>query len=172
MRKVVVVASASGSGKTTLARSLAARLGVPFVELDALAHGPGWAERSAEELRALVSPLLELDGWVVDNAYRGKLGDLLLREADAVVWVDLPVHVWLPRLLRRTWRRLRTREELWNGNRETVRGVLLGRDALVWWALRNAPRRRRAYPVELAPYGLVRLRTRRAVERFLEESRP
>ena len=36
MRKVAVIASASGCGKTTVGRALAARLGVPFVELDAL----------------------------------------------------------------------------------------------------------------------------------------
>jgi adenylate kinase family enzyme len=51
MRKVVVIASASGNGKTTLGRQLAERLRVPFVELDALVHGPGWVETPDEELR-------------------------------------------------------------------------------------------------------------------------
>ena len=44
VRRVAIIASASGNGKTTLGRALAARLGVRFVELDALVHGPGWAE--------------------------------------------------------------------------------------------------------------------------------
>jgi len=51
MRKVAVTASASGNGKTTLGRELARRLGVPFVELDALVHGPGWQETPDDELR-------------------------------------------------------------------------------------------------------------------------
>jgi shikimate kinase len=38
--RVVVISSASGNGKTTVGRALAERLGVPFVELDALHHGP------------------------------------------------------------------------------------------------------------------------------------
>jgi shikimate kinase len=36
VRKVALVTSASGSGATTVGRHLAARLGVPFHELDAL----------------------------------------------------------------------------------------------------------------------------------------
>jgi shikimate kinase len=42
MRKIAVIASASGNGKTTVGRALAHQLDVPFVELDALVHGPGW----------------------------------------------------------------------------------------------------------------------------------
>jgi adenylate kinase family enzyme len=163
-----VLASASGCGKTTTGRELAARLGVPFVELDALVHGPGWAETPDDELRARLEPLLARDAWVVDGSYGRKLGTLVLDAADTVVWLDLPVRVWLPRLLRRTLRRLATREELWNGNRETVRGAFLGRESLLVWALRSHLRRRRTYPLELAPYRVVRLRTPAEVRRWLE----
>jgi shikimate kinase len=50
--KVAVIASASGNGKTTLGREIAQRLRVPFIEMDALVHGPGWVEISNDELRA------------------------------------------------------------------------------------------------------------------------
>ena len=80
---------------------------MPFVELDALHHGPNWTEATAEELRARVEPLVADDGWVIDGGYWGKIGDLVLRHADLVVWLDLPVRVWLPRLIRRTVRRVR-----------------------------------------------------------------
>jgi len=162
-----VISSASGNGKTTLGRELARRLGVRFVELDALVHGPGWTETPDEELRAQVEPIVESDGWVIDGVYRGKLGDLVPRSADVVVWLDLPMRVWLPRLVRRTFRRIRRREELWNGNRETVANVLWGRDSLLVFAIRSHFRRRRDYPRELARYPLVRLRTTADVERFL-----
>jgi hypothetical protein len=94
----------------------------------------------------------------------------VLRNADTVVWLDLPVRVWLPRLLRRTVRRLLGREPLWNENRETLRGAFLGRDALIPWSLRAHFTRRRRYPVELASYPVVRLRTPEEVERWLETS--
>ena len=95
------------------------------------------------------------EAWVVDGSYRGKLGDLVLEAADTVVWLDLPRRVWLPRLLRRTVRRIVLREELWNGNRESLRGVLLGPGSLLGYALRTAPRRRQRYPRELARFRVA-----------------
>jgi adenylate kinase family enzyme len=167
VRRVVVIASASASGKTTLAKELARRLDVPFHELDELNHGAGWIEATPEELRDAVEPRVAGERWVIDGAYRGKIGDLVLAAADTVVWLDLPLRKWLPRLLRRTTRRIVLRETLWNGNRETLRGALWGRDALIPFALRNYPRRRRLYPVALAPYRVVRLRSTSELERWL-----
>ncbi len=163
-----MIASASGNGKTTLGRELARRLDVPFVELDALVHGPNWVETPDDELRRIVEPVLAGEGWVVDGTYRGKLGDLVLRSADVVVWLDQPIRVWFPRLARRTWRRLRGSESLWNDNRETLRTAVFGRESLFVWAFRMHFARRRRYPVELAPYPVVRLRTPREVAAWLD----
>ncbi len=167
MRRVAVIASASGNGKTTVGRALAQRLGVPFVELDALHHGPNWTEATPEELRSKVEPIVLSDAWVIDGAYRGKLGDLVLERAELVVWLDLPMRVWLPRLLRRTTGRIVRREELWNGNREKLRAALFDRDSVIYYAIRMHGRRRRTYPSALAPYNVVRLRTPAEVDRFL-----
>jgi hypothetical protein len=73
------------------------------------------------------------DGW---RLYP-KLGDLVVRAADQIVWLDLPIRIWLPRLIRGTARRLLTCEELWNGNRESLRSVIEGRDSLFVYALRS-----------------------------------
>jgi hypothetical protein len=175
VRRVAITASASGNGKTTVGREVARRLDAPFVELDAIHHGPGWTELSAEELRAQVVPILARNAWVIDGGYRAKLGDLVLERADLVVWLDLPLRVWLPRLIRRTIRRIVRHEELWNGNQETWRGAFGGPESLVWWAVRAHFSRRRRYPTVLAPYPVVRLRSQRAVEDWLasiDEFRP
>jgi len=172
VRKVAVVASASGNGKTTFGRELARRLGVPFVEVDALVHGPNWVETPDDELRTLLEPILAADRWVIDGAYQRKVGDLILDSADVIVWLDLPIRVWLPRLLRRTWRRIRGREHLWNDNRESLRTALWGRKSLVVWALRTHFGRRRRWPHQLAHHDVVRLRTPAAVERFLADVQP
>lgn len=170
MRRVAILSTASGNGKTTVGRALAAKLGVPFHELDALHHGPDWTEATPEELRAKVEPIVESEAWVIDGAYRGKLGDLVLEGADLVVWLDLPVRVWLPRLLRRTVRRIITREELWNGNREELRYALDPRYSVVVYAVRGYRKRRRSYASELARFPLLRLRTTGEVERFLRSA--
>ncbi len=167
MRRVAVTASASGNGKTTVGRALAERLGVPFVELDALVHGPGWAEIADEELRQLLEPIVAGDRWVIDGGYRNKIGDLVLARADTVVWLDLPVHIWLPRLVRRTVGRIRRDEPLWNDNRESWRSGFWGRDSLLGYALRMHFDRRRRYPRELAAYPVVRLRSQAEVDRFV-----
>ena len=53
MRRVAVIGG-SCTGKTTTSRALAARLGVPHIELDALHHDPGWQEAPAEVLQTRV----------------------------------------------------------------------------------------------------------------------
>jgi len=167
VKRVAVITSASGNGGTTFARALAGRLGVPFVELDALNHGPDWSEATADELRARVQPIVSSDAWVIDGSYWGKLGDLVYDRTEIIVWLDLPVRVWLPRLLRRTFGRIVRKEELWHGNRETLRGAFVGRNALIPWTLRHYRIRRRTYPARLARFKVIRLHSNDEVDRFL-----
>jgi hypothetical protein len=170
MRKIAVTASASGSGKSTVGRALAKQLGVPYVELDALVHGPNWTETPDDELRRILEPVLASEGWVIDGGYRRKIGDLVFEQADVVVWIDLPIHVWLPRLIRRTVRRWRHQEELWNGNRESLRDAIGGRDALIPYAVRSHFSRPRRYPAELERFNVVRLRTQPDVDAFVRDA--
>jgi adenylate kinase family enzyme len=171
VRRVAIIASASGNGKTTLGRELAECLEVPFVELDALVHGPGWTETPDDELRARVEPIVGSDGWVIDGTYLRKLGPLVLDGADTVVWLDLPTRVWFPRLLRRTARRVTGRERMWNDNRETLRSAFWGRESLFGYALIQQRKRRREWPALLSRYEVVRLETPAAVERWLADLR-
>jgi adenylate kinase family enzyme len=172
VKRVAVITTASGCGGTTFGKALAERLGVPYVELDALFWRPGWVESTSEELRAAVEPIVATDAWVIDGGYWGRLGDVVVERSELVVWLDLRIATWLPRLLRRTMRRIVRREVLWNGNRETFRGAFLGRDALIPYMLRNYRRRRRVYPDRLSSYDHVRLRSQREVEDFLRSVEP
>jgi hypothetical protein len=83
----VNVKGTSGSGKTTFLQGVARRLDLPHVELDALHHGPNWSEPTDEIFRARVRGAMDAapDGWVIDGNYEGKLGDLVIGEADTIV---------------------------------------------------------------------------------------
>jgi adenylate kinase family enzyme len=170
----VSVAGTSGAGKTTVGRALAAQLRLPFVELDSLCHGPNWEEVPDDVFLARVEEAIAKapDGWVIDGNYGRKLSDLVLERADTLVWLDLPLHICLRRLWRRTWGRILRREELWNGNRESVRTAFFARDSLFVWTITSHRRRRRTLPERLTRHGqleVVRLRSPGEVERWLAE---
>jgi adenylate kinase family enzyme len=171
VRRVSVVGG-SCTGKTTVSRELARRLGVPHIELDALHHEPGWQEAPADVLQARVAAALAAapDGWVADGNYAGKLGTAVLEQADTVVFLDLPQRVALRRVLWRTARRIVSREELWNGNRETLRNAL-SRNSIVLWVITHHRTYRKKWPVRLASLEhveVVRLRSPREVRAWLQ----
>jgi hypothetical protein len=176
MRRVSVVGP-TGSGKTTFAKSLAASLGVPHVELDALFWQPGWRESSVEDFRARVASAIAEDAWVIDGNYRSRLGGLVWTRADTVVWLDPPIALRFARLLWRTIHRARSGVELWNGNRESFREAFLSSDSLLLFALRSAPGSRRALEARLAQPEHAHLRVHRLqsyadAQRWLATERP
>src|ERR1700682_1578497 len=161
MRRINVRGT-SGSGKTTFAVELARRLELPHIELDALHHGPNWAQPTAAEFAARVQAALDAapDGWVIDGNYDGKLGGVGTDAADTIVWVDPALPTILIQLWRRTSHRIQHNIELWNGNRESWRSAFLDNDALFRWALRSFFRHRREWPRRFADRpGFVRLRS-------------
>jgi adenylate kinase family enzyme len=171
MNRVIVIGT-TGSGKTTVARTIAQRLDLPHIELDALNWGPDWAEVPPEVFRARVAEAVAAARWVVDGNY-SKARDLVWPRADTVVWLDFALPVILWRLLRRTVTRVASHEELWSGNRERLRTAFLSRDSLFVWALQTYRRRRRQYPEllrrpEHAHLTLIRLRTPREADTWLD----
>jgi adenylate kinase family enzyme len=167
----IVVAGISGNGKTTLGRRLSAQLGVPFTELDSLMHMPGWTEAEPDDFRRNVQAVMDAsEGWVLDGMYQGLLGDLVLRRADTLVWLDQPLPLVLYRLIRRALRDVVTQRDLFNGNRQTLKMAFWGRDSLVGFAVRSHFKRRREWPEGIgAPRTLevVRLRSPAEVERWV-----
>ena len=130
VRRVAIVATASGCGKTTLGpRARAAARRAVRRARRARTTGPDWIESDGRgAARARSSRSSHGDGWVIDGGYRSKLGDLVLGNADVVVWLDLPIGSGCRACVRRTRQRILRREELWNGNRETSRNVFFSRD--------------------------------------------
>jgi adenylate kinase family enzyme len=171
VRRIWVI-GVSGAGKTTVAAQLSARLGIPHTELDGMYHGPGWAEPDPAEFRAAVAEVLAGESWIVDGGYQRVLGDMVPEAADTVVWLDLPLRVTIARVSRRSLSRLVRRTELWNGNRESLRGLAWGRDSLIGWSVQQSRTYRRELPKlfgspRMTGTRIVRLRSAGDVRRWL-----
>ena len=143
MQRISVVGN-TGSGKTTLAEAVAARLGLPRLELDGVFHQPDWQPLETEEFRRIVSDFTAAEGWVVDGNYSA-VRDIVWDRADTVIWVDPPRHRLMRRLARRTLRRMATGAELWNGNRERWRYLFRREESILLYAWTNHRRVRARY---------------------------
>ena len=144
----VSVVGSTGTGKTTFGREIAAVLGVPFIELDALAWGRNWTLADAETLQARVRKAITSDAWVVDGNYGGRgVRELVWARADTIIWLDYGLPVIFVRLWRRTIERIRSGTELWpgTGNRESLRNTFFSRESLFVWALKTYGSRKRTY---------------------------
>lgn len=144
--KNIFVVGTSGSGKSTLGEYLANNLGFRYLELDAIYWLPNWTAREAIELAQLIQAEqgkpggLVLDGNVLSKGASIKTGDVL-------VFLDFSRALVVSRVLRRTLRRVLTRQVLWSGNREEAK-FLFSLDPQVnpvMWAYTTHYRRRQEY---------------------------
>ena len=149
----VAVMGSSGSGKSTFARRLAAALGAPHLELDAINWRPGWVDLSKTDPAQFVR---EVEGvvvgetWVTDGNYSA-VRATILRRATHLVWLDYERSVNMPRVIRRSLKRAIDRRELWPGteNREDFRRWL-SKDHPIRWAWDTFDRRRASYTAMFA----------------------
>jgi hypothetical protein len=109
----------------------------------------------------------------VDGNY-SVVRDLVWERADTVVWFDLPYALVMARTIRRTVWRAVTRQELWNGNRESWPDLFSWKpekSMIAWSATRHKVYRRRYGDAEQDPrwagVDFVRLRSQRAADAFL-----
>ena len=116
-----------------------------------------------------------VDGWVLDGLYQRKLGELVLRRADTLVWLDQPLPLVLRRLIGRAVKDIVTKHDLFKGNRQTWRLAFFTRDSLVSFAVKQHFKHRRVWPGAFDGHPnleVVRLRSPREVEAWLETQVP
>jgi adenylate kinase family enzyme len=169
----ILVLGRTGSGKTTLARELAAAIGVPHVELDALYFGPDFSTVPLSVLRERTSAAIAGDRWVTDGN-KSAVRDLVWPRADTVIWLDYPFVVCLWRLGKRAlWRTsvLKAQAAETGGKARLPRQFLSAAKGVLT-ALRSHKGQRREYPEMFARqenqhFTVVRLRSPRATRRWL-----
>jgi hypothetical protein len=169
----ILILGRTGSGKTTLARELAAAVGAPHVELDALYFGPNFSTVPLAVLRDRTSAAVSGNRWVTDGN-KSSVRDLVWPRADTVIWLDYPLWVSLWRLGRRAiWRTGVIRSQATNGGGKAglVKQIWLAARGVLT-ALRSHRGQRREYPRMFAELqnqhlAVVRLRSPRATRRWL-----
>ncbi len=162
----IAVLGGAGAGKSTLTRALGAQLGLPMIHLDRLVYGPNWTRRRGEAVRADLAEAMRGGCWVVDGTYPG-LNDLVLGDADLVIWIEQPA---LRRLFR-TWRKT----QIYRSGPRTDRpdGCEEGFSLNYAWTIFRFGRWTPVIERELrqARGEVIRLRGDSAVATFLENSR-
>jgi adenylate kinase family enzyme len=106
MQRIAVIGNAGG-GKSTLARKIAARHGLPHIEIDALLWQPGWQPTPTEIYEAEHDRLIGTESWVIDGLGTLESIEARLQRATGIVFVDMPLwmHVWLAAERQIAWAR-------------------------------------------------------------------
>lgn len=159
MHRIIIVGT-PGAGKSTLAAQLGERLHMPFLELDALFWEANWTAVSRQVFRERVRQAIAAERWAAGGNY-GAARDLIWARADTLIWLDYPFAITFGRLLRRTLRRVITRERLWSDNRETWRNSFASRDSVLVFAIQSHRRRGREFAAWLAKPDCAHLRVLR-----------
>ena len=168
----IVIRGGAASGKSTLGRVLAGRLGVPFVELDALFWKPGWTPKPDDVFHSRIRDATAGDGWVVAGNYRSRTEDVLWPRAETMVWLDYGLPLLLRRVIARSWRRWRNDELLSGTTRERFWHHFYSPESLLLYAITSHRRRRRQLEADMRDprwthLDWVRHRNPRQTERWL-----
>ena len=133
-----------------MAARLARALDAPLVELDALNWEPGWvalSDTDPDELDRRIRRATRGERWVVAGSYMRLSQRAFWSLLDTVIWLDLPLPLLLRRVLRRTWKRWRTREVLWGTNHERFWQQFMiwsKSESLLAWIVTQHVRKRKA----------------------------
>ncbi len=173
LRRRIVVAGQGG--KSTLARALAVDLDLPYIELDAISWLPNWVARPEEDFRELVQKALEenRDGWVVDGNYGTALQGMIVKQAETVIYVNMPWRLLFWRTFWRAVARARDRRLICGENIESWRHTFLSRDSLLLFLIKNRRNigKRTARIRSWVPEGaqMIELNGAKALNRFYED---
>lgn len=166
--KRILIYGVCGSGKSTFAKNLSDATGIPWTSVDDIAWLPGWIPMPDDAQAASFSAIVQGDAWIMDTAY-GKWLDVVLDRTDLIVGLDYPRWFSLARLLRRTARRVVTKELCCNHNIERIQNAF-SRDSIIVWHFRSFARKRqriRSWAAAQTP-PMIAFRRAADAQKFLE----
>jgi adenylate kinase family enzyme len=168
MKRILVIGS-GGAGKSTFSTKLGAVLGLPVIHLDQAYWKAGWEKPSKEEWAAKVDALVAQHEWIMDGNFGGTLPQRIKR-ADAIILLDVSRWICLWRVARRAVKyRGRHRPDMAPGCQERFDLEFI---KWIWnYPTRSKPAKLALLSATGPDQRVVILRSRREIERFLEETR-
>lgn len=153
----VWIVGPTGSGKSTLADNLGDRVARPVLHLDDVHWLPDWHENDHQSEVAAVKQFCREPSWIVEGNYK-ELRRVMLLHVDLFIWLDFPLRITFPRLIRRTFRRSLKHEPCCNGNHESLWRAFCSHESILLWSLTSHSRRRAGLETELLSRRVVRFR--------------
>ena len=175
MKKIIVIGP-SGAGKTTLSMQLSELLSIPHTELDSIYHQANWQPIDTKEFKKRVNAIAKQPEWIFCGNYFSALGLDFWQQADTIIWCDYSFFLAMGRLFKRTLKRTVTKQELWNGNRESFYTNFFTKESIFVWMIGSLKKQKKRYgaifsePDTLAGVRLVRLRNPRETRAFLKKT--
>ena len=173
MKRVNVIGT-SGSGKSHFSQKLAEKMGVPYIQLDAIYWQPNWSEPSNEAFFADLKSAISADVWVLDGNH-SKTNHIKWQRTDTIIWLDFSFFRTFRQILSRSIKRAWTKGEIWKGtgNKESFRKSFLSSDSVILWMLTNYTKTKHKYGKlfnqnDLEETKLIRIRSPREAALFLK----
>jgi adenylate kinase family enzyme len=170
----VQIVGTSGSGKTTLAKHLSNRLKTPHYELDSIFWLPGWNEKPIQKFRSEVQQIVNSEKWILCGDYIDKLEGLTLKRAEAVIWLNYPARVFVPRMIFRTFRRYFKNEKVFGNSESMLNFWLRPSKSLLFITLRlYYSKGRRRQETKIKKYGyegkIIEFKSPRELNKWLKQ---
>lgn len=163
----IIIAGSCGSGKSSLGKDLSRKLNILMIDLDDLFWLPHWTKRPQEEFFQLIAQAADQPRWIICGN-QSKSRALFWPKADTVIWLDLPFHILLGRILKRSLHQMRTGEWICNGNQQTLTQLIW----LIFHLCRSYRRHRLRYArlkEEAQHLQWIHLKSTKEVNTFIHE---
>lgn len=99
MQKIAIVGP-SGAGKTTLAKKLSSTHDIKALHLDRLFWQRDWEKIPRDKRIDILQKRVQEKQWIIEGTYINST-NLHLLEADTIIFLDIPLLVCLPRIIKR-----------------------------------------------------------------------
>lgn len=173
MKRINVIGT-TGSGKSTFSKSLADKLGHPYIQMDQLFWKPNWQEPTDDEFFPKVTEAVSAETWVLDGNYT-RTNPIKWQYVDTIIWLDYSYSRNLFQLSKRTLSRTLSNRELWTGtgNRESFRKSFMSKDSIFVWFFKTYKKNKIRYAEltevkEMKHITFIRLQSPKDARTFIE----